>query len=380
VSQKLLHLDPFAAAFDRTEKQKKEATTAPAHPTPSPPPDPADKQDVAQQSNGVNIDSSVESTNTPSPSPPPGPSLAHPQAPPAISTRTATAPVRDFNKRANSIDRDALPSGLFAGKSKNTYDALYLRTRGSIRPARSIQAKKREIMTWAGIQNEKTVESHLSHLRSVGLIVRHGTNGDNEGFVYEVFTPEELGLDIPPPQAQTHPQPQPMAGRNMGLGAGQNLAPGGLGQTVARDGTYAPAQTSDLKTDLRTDDEPTAFGLLCDRLQAVSEELTGRTPTASDAARWAELAEVLAAELRIAAARTTVSSVPAFLAEHLRRRLWKVDKRQASAEGRELPDSSPAAPVKAPQNCPDCKGAGWWYPQGQEKGVAKCKHERLASN
>lgn len=27
--------------------------------------------------------------------------------------------------------------------------------------------------------------------------------------------------------------------------------------------------------------------------------------------------------------------------------------------------------------CPDCNGTGWWYPKGPEKGVARCKHERL---
>jgi hypothetical protein len=27
--------------------------------------------------------------------------------------------------------------------------------------------------------------------------------------------------------------------------------------------------------------------------------------------------------------------------------------------------------------CPDCKGAGYWYPGGYEKGVAKCKHSKL---
>jgi hypothetical protein len=30
------------------------------------------------------------------------------------------------------------------------------------------------------------------------------------------------------------------------------------------------------------------------------------------------------------------------------------------------------------KNCPDCQGSGFWYPEGVEKGVAKCKHERLA--
>lgn len=27
--------------------------------------------------------------------------------------------------------------------------------------------------------------------------------------------------------------------------------------------------------------------------------------------------------------------------------------------------------------CPDCKGTGMWYPEGYEKGAAKCRHERL---
>jgi len=29
------------------------------------------------------------------------------------------------------------------------------------------------------------------------------------------------------------------------------------------------------------------------------------------------------------------------------------------------------------ENCPDCRGTGWHYPHGTEKGVAKCRHERL---
>ncbi|MDQ3802623.1 MAG: hypothetical protein M3416_02050 [Acidobacteriota bacterium] len=91
--------------------------------------------------------------------------------------------------------------------------------------------------------------------------------------------------------------------------------------------------------------------------------------------QWQELAEVLAAELKIAAGRTTVSSAPAFLAEHLRRRLWKKDKRQIAEEGKaESPQS--ATGVDAAK-CPDCFGTGMWYPEGYEKGVARCRHEKL---
>jgi hypothetical protein len=28
--------------------------------------------------------------------------------------------------------------------------------------------------------------------------------------------------------------------------------------------------------------------------------------------------------------------------------------------------------------CPDCQGTGFYYPQGADHGVAKCKHERLS--
>jgi hypothetical protein len=60
--------------------------------------------------------------------------------------------------------------------------------------------------------------------------------------------------------------------------------------------------------------------------------VTGRESTASEAKRWKEVAELLATELKVAASRTTVTSAPAFLAEHLRRRLRKADARQIERE------------------------------------------------
>lgn len=35
------------------------------------------------------------------------------------------------------------------------------------------------------------------------------------------------------------------------------------------------------------------------------------------------------------------------------------------------------APARNYSNCPDCEGRGYWWPEGFEKGVAKCKHKRL---
>ena len=81
-------------------------------------------------------------------------------------------------------------------------------------------------------------------------------------------------------------------------------------------------------------------------------------------------------EGKIAAARTTVSSAGPFLAEHLRRRLFKKDKQQLTAESAQ---DEPIAPVVDASGCPDCSGVGWYYPEGKEKGMAKCRHARMTA-
>jgi|GEM_PF-2054837 len=123
----------------------------------------------------------------------------------------------------------------------------------------------------------------------------------------------------------------------------------------------------------RNDDE--AFAGFVELMGRTAEEITGHAPSRAEKERWMELAEVLSAELKIAAGRTTVSSAPAFLAEHLRRRLWKKDKRQIEAEAAQ-PKPADAPKVDASQ-CPDCFGTGMWYPEGFEKGVARCEHKSL---
>jgi hypothetical protein len=104
------------------------------------------------------------------------------------------------------------------------------------------------------------------------------------------------------------------------------------------------------------------------------EALTGKSATHSEITRLVEVLEVLTLEGRIAAARTTVSSAGPFLAEHLRRRLFKKDKHQLAVESAH---SEPVAPSVDPTACPDCSGVGWYYPEGKEKGMAKCKHTTL---
>ena len=84
-------------------------------------------------------------------------------------------------------------------------------------------------------------------------------------------------------------------------------------------GLSSTSQTTsgDRKTsiqDLKNDDD--VLKVLYD----AERELTGKV---SPAESWQPLFDVLAKELKIAAGRTSVSSVPAFFAEHLWRRLNK---------------------------------------------------------
>jgi hypothetical protein len=280
------------------------------------------------------------------------------------------APARDYNKRANSIDREALPAGAFPGASKKIYDALYLRTRGAITPERIIRATRKEMMKWTGIKDIKTINAHVRKLIDAGLIIRTKLVGEHEGSIYEVVLPEETGTKpVPDPdRTQTNAVPEP--DQKTDSDQYQKLVRLGSGNLIENKNTSGNPKTS-FKTNTERSDDDEAFRLLF----AVAKEITGKEVPS---AQWREVIDVLVAELRIAAARTTVSSVPAFLAEHLRRRLWKIDKKQARAEGRELPDEvTIAVSHEDTSGCPDCKGSGWWYPEGRERGVSKCKHAKL---
>lgn len=280
------------------------------------------------------------------------------------------APERDFNRRANSLERDALPSGLFPGSSKKIYDALYLRTRGAVMPCRTVQATKKDIAAWSGILNRKTIDRHLLYLETCGLVTRQWELGSNEGYVYEVNMPDETSVPLSPSVPLRGSDPKRVRGTD------QKRDRGGQSQTIENTDTYEFPKTINTREEIF--DDETAFAGLAQVLNETTRDLTGKAANSAESERWRELGEVLMAELRIAAARTTVSSVPSFLAEHLRRRLWKLDRRQARAEGKELPDEKPQATASAEaKTCADCRGSGWWYPDGLERGVAKCTHRNL---
>jgi hypothetical protein len=266
-----------------------------------------------------------------------------------------------------------MPQGLFPGTSYKLYNALYQRTRGAIVPVRTIQATKRELMEWSNIRSKNTIAINLQILLANGLLRRNLEIGDHGGSVYEVLIPEEVLNQTQSDSTRPNPT-QPNPTQKLGLDPTQKLGWVGLGKSIENKETYGDAKTFIKTREINTDDE--AFAEFTAAVRKTAKELTGREPSQTEAARWAEVAEVLMTELKIAAGRTTISSVPAFLAEHLRRRLWKKEKRQIEAEVKEQKASVPDRKVDASQ-CPDCFGTGMYYPEGFEKGVARCPHSKL---
>ncbi|MDQ3917793.1 MAG: hypothetical protein M3348_04895 [Acidobacteriota bacterium] len=281
----------------------------------------------------------------PTPRTPPTPptDATHPTASPDVSPR------RDFTKFANSIVRDVVAGGHFTGKSKQLYDCLYTLTRGAVVPKRSVTIPKPELMKRSGIGSERTLLKNLAHLKGIGLVEIGYTDGKHEGNEYTVRLPEEVGLKAQP-TPRTPPTP-PTADTPRHAPADLPSVPpvesgvGGVGSEALESTTSGDPKTSFKTKDQNTDDE--AFAGLVASLKQASREVTGREPSASDRDRWKDVAELLTTELRIAAARTCVTSAPAFLAEHLRRRLRKADARQIEREVSEATAGmSSAAPSK----------------------------------
>jgi hypothetical protein len=284
------------------------------------------------------------------------------------------APARDYMKVANSISRKAVPSGLFRGKSKQIYDFFYSQTRGAIMPRKECRLTRGAIMRGAHIGSTNTLRDNLLHLRAVGLLSWDDKSGEHNGNLYRVWIPEEIVNSMHHDQAVQADQ----AGLKLPSALRADSAQGDQGISIT-DATVSELPKTSFKTkDQITDDEAAAAHALSDHNQVFNEatrKLTGKSLSLNERDRWREFAELLVAELQIAAARTgQVSSVPAFLTEHLRRRLWKKDKAQLDREEKTAPEVQPKINAS---KCPDCGGAGWFYPEGQERGVAKCKHARL---
>jgi hypothetical protein len=284
--------------------------------------------------------------------------------------KASVAPESDFQRVPNSVTRKAIPEGLFRGKSKQVWDYLWSVTRGAIIPTRSIRKSRREIKAGSGLGSMVTVDAALEHLENVGLIAVKPAIGSLTGNEYEVFTPEETSTSISSTTSSTRITQKVDVLDVLESGSTS------ITQLIENTGVSGPPNTSFKTKDINTDDE--AFAEFAAAVKKTAIEITGKEPSKAEAARWAEVAEVLMTELKIAAGRTTVSSVPAFLAEHLRRRLWKKEKRQIEAEAAEQKVSTAARKVDA-SKCLNCFGTGMYYPNGFDKGVARCPHSKLVA-
>jgi hypothetical protein len=219
------------------------------------------------------------------------------------------APLNNFQKVTNTITKEAIPQRLFrTGKTKEIYDVLYSLTRGAIVPSRSIVISKPNLRKLTGVGSRVTLDTCLGYLEIVNLIrITKNFTGQHEGNEYEVFTPEEIGITTPTSTgSSTPPSPAQIEGvvprlDNRRTSTGSNS----INIEAIND-----SKTS-FKDNKINDDEP--FGAMNDVLKRIGK---GKSEN------WKELAELLEMEFQIAAARTkSVTNAPAFLTEHLRRRL-----------------------------------------------------------
>jgi hypothetical protein len=240
------------------------------------------------------------------------------------------APARDFQRVPNSITRGAMPSGLFRGKSKQVWDYLWSQSRGARDPTRKVRRSRPQVKRGAGLGSLNTVDSCLAHLEGVGLLRSRKVRGEKEGNEYEVLTPEEMGAD----PHSTLTGSTGTTSRISDLTTQKLVLPvlPESGSTTSSLSTTPSSTSERRKTSFKTNkeiDDDEAFAGMNAVLRRAAAEVTGGRMSPAEGERWTALGELLAAELKITAARTTVSSAPAFLTAHLSRRLLKAVAFQA---------------------------------------------------
>jgi hypothetical protein len=244
------------------------------------------------------------------------------------TTRQKVSPERDFTKTPNSLVRIVLAQGLFRGKSKQIYDYLWSVSRGAINPTRKIRKTLNEIQKGSGLGSRNTVLAGIKHLENIKLIIREIAVGELAGNSYEIFTAEELGYGFGT-TGSTNITGTTETNQKAVLPILPDSGTTGTIQTIEKKGDSVTPKTS-FKDIENSDDEP--FGKMNETLAKVFEKVSGKRPQKKDSEKLNDFAELIAMELEIAAARTkSVSNVPAFLTEHLRRRLIG---KSAQAEGK----------------------------------------------
>lgn len=305
-------------------------------------------------------------------------------------------------------DKQPYLDSTHSASEQRIYSVMYRETLSKGQRERHFGFK--ELCVKTGIRSDRTIRRALDGLQEkLSVEIISYSHGNPLGPRYRIYDPKEIlkrrktaGIEIDSQSKRIidtpvgTPVPTPV-----GTGVPTGVATGGkkYGSTpvestpvtpVLSTGVYKYINSSEAvshsggassSNQYRRADDDEAFAEFVTLLRENAKEITGRQPSAGEAAKWRELAEVLITELRIAAGRTTVSSVPSFLAEHLRRRLWKLENRKQPPASAEDPEATePTVSREEARECPDCWGTGMYYPSGFEKGVARCRHERLWPN
>lgn len=261
------------------------------------------------------------------PTPRPAPTPATHATPPTQNKKQSIAPERDYTKVANSIVRDAVPQGMFIGKSKQIYDFLYLQTRGAVQPKRGVRVTKLNLMRGADIGSERTLLKNLNHLKSIGLVKVTAFDGQHGGNNYEVFLPEEIRPTPPTPPTSPHP---PYSPQKVGTVPPVESGVSAVGQSQENKQLGGSLR---LNTKTNTSDDEKALEIFIKKFSKASKKLIGRVLNPHEAEKWGTLADLLILELEIAASRTeSISSVPAFLTEVLRRQFFASRQQVASTK------------------------------------------------
>jgi DNA-binding HxlR family transcriptional regulator len=215
---------------------------------------------------------------------------------------------RKANELADEVDRTLTPA------ESKVFEHLLRLSLGFQRD--TCQVRISVLMQRTGYTSDKTVRAAIKGLELKGRIRRLSTRNNPLGDEYQMLAY-----------------------------SGNTAVPEYRSTPVENTAVLLPKVTGQLKTVLKDkefDDE--AFADFIALFKQTSIELTGKSPASAERNRWRELAELLVGELKMAAARTgQVSSLPAFLTEHLCRRLAAPDA--PASKRREAP---PAAPVMPP--------------------------------
>ena len=238
----------------------------------------------------------------------------------ARQTPTEISPTKDFQKIPNSITRNAIPEGFFkAGKSKQLYDVLYSLTRGAINPKKSVRASKAELMKKAGIGSRITFDNIINNFEEVGLIKITIFPGQHQGNLFEIFTYEE---SLTRQTRQTTHTSQTSHAQKLDRLLTLETSQSSQSLNVDNKEDDSIPNTSLKTVNTNDDEEKDTFKDFIKTIAEATVRITGKKLNKKEGKKWNEVAELLVTELELAAARTeTVSSVPAFLKEVLRRKL-----------------------------------------------------------